>query len=146
MTDRTNPFDIQWERDHAAEAITEEAKAKLEEDKELARERKQRLVPLSGDFYYDPKEKLILKKEGSQFKLLDHERKRVNGTAAQVKNDALEQGYKAVSGGFYWNEKTRQLYVRQGERYVLYALDRRRKAVPKRRKDDRRGKKRQVSG
>jgi hypothetical protein len=123
-------FDIQRERDMEAERVAEEAREKLEEDKELARERNKRLVLLGDGHYFDPKDRVILEKEGSQYKRIGHDRRRLRGRPELLREQARLNGYKAVKGGMFWDKKGRKLYILQQGRYVLYSLDRRKRRGP----------------
>ena len=121
-------FDIQRKLDHAAEEELDELTEKLVEDKDKARERLGRLIRLDEHHYFDPQDKWVLLKDGSQFKKLSHSPAHLRKALDRIEAQALGQGYMPVKGGLFWNAKTRGLYVKNGGHYVLYTLERRKAA------------------
>jgi hypothetical protein len=121
MSDR---FDIQREWDTAGERLVEEALDRVDEDEERLREREARLIKLGPGYYFDPLEKALLKRMGSQLGFVRHDRRHEREVKA-TKAEAEALGLREVSGGFFWDAKSKKLYRKNGEHFVLYTSDRR---------------------
>jgi hypothetical protein len=130
MTDR---FDIQRRLDNAGNEPVNEARRLLEEEREAERARKARLVRLTSGYYYDPVEKALLRKEGSQFGFVRHDRRHERELKA-TQAEAEARGFRMVAGGLFWDEKLKKLYRKSGRNFVLYTGDRRKSKGPDRRK------------
>ena len=123
-------FDIQRQWDNAEEEVEKEARRKLEDDEDRVRARNKRLIKLSVGHYYDPLEKTVLSKAGSQYIVLKHDQSIQRKADEKIRAQAKDAGFKLVKNGIYWNTKTRHLYVKHGARYVLYSLGRRKSPRP----------------
>ncbi|MES2200918.1 MAG: hypothetical protein V4498_01555 [candidate division FCPU426 bacterium] len=122
MSDR---FDVQRQLDSASEEIEISARDRMAEERERERARLRRLVPLSEGYYFDPLDQAILKKTGSSFGFVRHNRRK---TRRITQSQAEEAQFRLVSGGLFWDEKAKKLYRRSGAHYVLYTSDRRKKS------------------
>ncbi len=120
-----DPFEFQRKLDHATDEMVERAMDQLDESEEKARERAARLIPLDQDHYFDPLEKIVLLKLGRHFSNLGHSPVFLEMAAEKAEEEALRKGYTPIHGGLFWNPQTQHLYVKNGNRYVLYTLDRR---------------------
>jgi hypothetical protein len=124
MSDR---FDIQRKWDNEAAVIERGARASLDDQREAERARRKRLIRLSSGYYFDPLEKALLKKEGSQFGFVRHDR-RFERTQKASQAEAEARGFRMVLGGLFWDLKGKKLYRKSGKNYVLYSGDRRNKS------------------
>ena len=130
MSDR---FDIQRKMDNAGEEPVNEARQRLDDEREDERARKARLVRLTSGYYYDPVEKALLRKEGSQFGFVRHDRRHEREMKA-TQAEAEARGFRMVAGGLFWDEKLKKLYRKSGRNFVLYTGDRRKAKATDRRK------------
>jgi hypothetical protein len=134
MPDR---FDIQRKMDGAAERMLSASRDRLDEERERERARKARLVKLSSGYYFDPLEKALLKKAGSQFGFVRHDRRHERLVKA-TQEEAEAKGFRMVTGGMFWDEKAKKLYRKVGKNYVLFSPDRRKSGLGRSGADDRR--------
>jgi hypothetical protein len=84
----------------------------------------ERLIRLDEAHFFDPvvQTVVVADADGAGFNAPSQSSKRAAG---MVESDARREGYKAVQGGYFWNEGERRLYVKETDQYVLCALDRR---------------------
>jgi hypothetical protein len=120
MNDR---FDFQRKLDNLGSEIADSARERLEEEREAERERERRLVKLSVGYYFDPKEMAILRKVGSRFIFVRHDRR---AGRRRTQAEAESRQFRMIQGGLFWDEKAKKLYRKAGAHYVLYTRDRRR--------------------
>jgi len=123
-------FDLQRERDGQAQAMVDEAMDKLDECRDKVAEREERLIHLHDVFYFDPKVRCIVVKNGTGYANLDHNPDLMRLGAAALEQEAHEQGYTAISGGLFWDSNAKRVFVKNGGHYVLYSLDRRKDGAP----------------
>ena len=121
MPDR---FDIQRKIDSAGSRLAGAARERLEDERERERQRRARLVKLSAGYYFDPVEKELLKKQGSQIGFVRHDRRHERLMKA-TQAEAEARAFRMVLGGMYWDEKAKKLYRKSGKNFVLYSPDRR---------------------
>jgi len=121
MLDR---FDIQREWDNQGDRLAEAALDRLEEEREHERARNARLIKLGPAYYFDPQEKVLLKKNGTQFGFVHHDRRHERELKAS-QAEAESRGFREVAGGFFWDPKAKKLYRRSGDHFLLYTTDRR---------------------
>lgn len=120
MTDR---FDIQRQLDNADGASS--ARENLEDERARERAREKRLIKLSVGYYFDPVDKAVLRKVGSRFIFVRHDRRqRDRKSLAQ----AEERQFRMLTGGLFWDEKAKKLYRKSGQQFVLFSPDRRKKS------------------
>ena len=117
------------------EALVDKAVAMLEHDKTGERESPNRLIQLDECHYFDTQDRVVLQKDGSQLKDIHCDPVYLRRAGERIREEAQKHGYIPIESGSFFNPKTKHLYVINGERYVLYALDRR-KSVRKRRVGD----------
>lgn len=127
MSDR---FDIQRKLDNAGDEILSRSRARLEDDKEREKARRARLINLGASYYFDPLEKALLRKEGSQYGFVHHDRRHERAVKAS-QAEAEAKGFRMVAGGLFWDEKAKKLYRKSGKNYLLYTGDRRKTAARK---------------
>lgn len=92
----------------------------------------ERYKKLSGNLYYDTKDKVIVKNMGGRYVYVRHDR-RVRSSSVPDEKRAFNKMFKdliPLPGGLYFNKKDRQIYRRAGDTLVLYAKDRRKSAKP----------------
>jgi hypothetical protein len=118
-------FDIQRKMDHAADNDADQAVENLKAVRDQAGERLERLVQLDANHYFDPQNKQVLFKMGQQFRNLGHDPAYLAQAAEKIEEQARQHGYTPIQGGLFWDQGMKQLYVKNGDKYVLYALDRR---------------------
>lgn len=123
MTDR---FDFQRGLDDAADGAAMTARERLESERENERAREKRLIKLSVGYYFDPVEKAVLRKVGSRFIFIRHDRRK-KGSREDRKTLAQAEArqFRMIAGGLFWDEKGRKLYRKSGQHFVLYSPDRR---------------------
>ena len=121
-----NRLEFQRKWDHQSDELVERLMSKLEAGKEKSREAvRKRLLQLEKNIYFDPQDKLMLLQDRTKFKNLSYHMIRLRRAAQRVEEEARKRGFATVKGGLFWNPVMKHLYVKNGERYVLYALDRR---------------------
>ena len=121
--------------DTMMDELVEIAAKKLSTAKESVRESPNRLIQLDECHYFDTQDKVVLQKDGSQFKNVHRAPVYLKRSADRIRDEAKRTGFVTVLTDSFWNPQTKHLYVINGERYLLYALDRR-KSVRKRRVGD----------
>jgi hypothetical protein len=85
-------------------------------------------VKLTGNYYFDPAQKVILKKLGDRFTTVLHDRRHVQrpvGLDRRQKAKEPPTGMKARGYGPYWDKKSMDLYRMTAGKPVLYTKDRR---------------------
>ncbi len=85
-------------------------------------------IKLSGNFYFDPVKKHILKKQGSSFAFVRHDRRFSHRPVAKdrrYKFDAMPIHLKPIAQGLFWDAENKHVYKKINENYVLYSKDRR---------------------
>ena len=120
MADR---FDIQRRLDTAAERVASGARRHLDDEREAERARIKRLVRLGVGYYFDPLDKVVLRKSGSRYIFVRHDRR--GGTARKSQAHAELRQFHLITGGLFWDDKAKKLYRKTGQHYVLYSPDRR---------------------
>lgn len=119
MSDR---FDIQRRLDNAGDEAEDMARSGLEAARDAQKLEIARLIKLGVGYYFDPVTKAILKKVGSQYEFLRHDRRKKD-RKSQAEAEALQ--FRMVIGGLFWDEKSKRLYRKSSGHYVLYSPDRR---------------------
>ena len=120
MADR---FDFQRRLDGAADRVASAARRELDDEREAERARIKRLVKLSVGYYFDPLEKVVLRKSGSRYIFVRHDRRA--GGARKTQAHAELRQFHLITGGLFWDDKAKKLYRKSGQHYVLYSPDRR---------------------
>jgi len=121
--------------DTVMDDLVEKASKKLSMALESVRETPNRLIQLDECHYFDTQDKVVLQKDGSQFRNVHCAPVYLKRSADRIREEALKSGFVPVLTDSFWNPHTKHLYVINGERFVLYALDRR-KNIRKRRVGD----------
>jgi hypothetical protein len=119
MSDR---FDVQRSLENAGEEMAELAREGLESAREAQKLEIARLIKLSPGYYFDPVTKAILRKTGSQYQFLRHDRRR-RDRKSQAQAEAAQ--FRLVTGGLFWDAVSKRLYRKASGHYVLYSPDRR---------------------
>jgi len=114
-------FSIRKQLDSAGEGTTARVQARREATLEKERERIKRLVRLTAGVYFDPLTREVLRKVGSQYIFLRHDRRRTTRTGARGEAVTL----KPIQGGLLWDPKENKVYQFRNGHYVLYSKDRR---------------------
>jgi hypothetical protein len=94
-------------------------------------------VKLTGNYYFDPAQKVILKKLGDRFTTVLHDRRHVQRPVGlDRRQKAVESpiGMKPIGHGLYWDKISKEIYRKAEGKMVLYTKDRRktkeRRAAP----------------
>lgn len=90
-------------------------------------------LKLSGNFYFDPVKKHILKKQGVSFAFVMHDRRRGHRPVAKDRRarfDAMPIHLKPITHGLYWDSGNKDVYKKIGGNFVLYSKDRRKAHGP----------------
>lgn len=119
MADR---FDIQRRLQNAGDEAVDRARQRLEAARDAQKLEVARLVKLTAGYFFDPVTKAILKKNGSRYDFLRHDRRRKD-RKTQAEAERLQ--FRMVTGGMFWDEKSKKLYRKSAGHYVLYSPDRR---------------------
>ncbi len=100
-------------------------------------------IKLTGNFFFDPATRAILKKQGDRYVHVQHDRRRVNKPVSvdrRKKAGAPPTGMKDIGNGLYWDEKSKGIYRQLNGKLALYSKDRRKLAGPHPASGDRRAK------
>jgi len=119
-----DPFSIRRNQDAASGELTDRLKTKRQDDAEKERERIKRLVRLKVGYYFDPVTREILRKAGSQYVFVRHDRRRTSRDGGGSDTVKL----KPIQGGLFWDPAAMAVYQFRTGHYVLYSKDRRKVA------------------
>jgi hypothetical protein len=78
-------------------------------------------------YYFDPVTREILRKVGSQFVFVRHDRRRTSREGGSTETVKL----KPIQGGLFWDAAAMAVYQFRTGHYVLYSRDRRKVPVGK---------------
>ena len=117
-------FSIRRNRDAENGDLADELKAKREAVLDAERDRIKRLVRLKVGYYFDPQTREILRKVGSQFVFVRHDRRRTSREGGSTETVKL----KPIQGGLFWDPAAMTIYQFRTGHYVLYSRDRRKVA------------------
>jgi hypothetical protein len=117
-----DPFSLKRQHQEDGEELLEDLKQRREETLEAERERAKRLVPLKVGYFFDPVTREILRKVGSQYVFVRHDRRR---TQRLSQDQAEKSQLRLIQGGLFWDEKANAVYQFRAGQYVLYSKDRR---------------------
>ena len=99
-------------------------------------------IKLTGNFYFDPVKKHIMKKAGSVYSFVLHDRRRSNRPVTKdrrAKFEAMPVHLKPIAQGLFWDPESKEVYRKINNNYVLYSKDRRAGRAPKPSDKERRG-------
>ena len=115
-------FSIQRGRENRRNMSREE----LLRDRAARAARIKKFVKLKPGLYYDPVDRVIMRKAGSQYLFLRSDRR----NAPRLGKEAAEEAqFRLIAGGLFWDPAKNAVYKKTGAHYVLYSRDRR--ATPK---------------
>lgn len=116
-------------RSQAAESddLVDRLKARRQATLEADRERIKRLVRLKVGVFFDPVTREVLRKVGSQYVFIRHDRRRGKLTRQEAESSQL----RLIAGGLFWDPVQNAIYQFRSGHYVLYSRDRRKAAVGK---------------
>ena len=114
-------FSLRRRLDAESGDLVDRLKAKREADLDLERERIKRLVRLKVGYFFDPVTREILRKVGSQFVFVRHDRRRTHREGGPTETVRL----KPILGGLFWDADMLAVYQFRNGHYVLYSRDRR---------------------
>ena len=134
MADR---FDVQRKMESSGDEALSRARAGLEAARDAQKLDIARLVKLSVGYYFDPVTKAILRKTGSRYEFLRHDRRKKDRKSVA---EAEKLQFKMVTGGMFWDEKSKKLYRKSGAHFVMYSPDRRKAGGKSPTGSERRGK------
>lgn len=114
-------FSIRRQLDSEGEELAERLKARRQATLEAERERIKRLIRLKVGIFFDPVTREVLRKVGSQYVFIRHDRRRGKLSREQAESGQL----RLIAGGLFWDPKTNAIYQFRSGHYVLYTKDRR---------------------
>jgi|GEM_PF-729470 len=115
-------FSVRRQLDGESGALLDTLKARRESALETERLRVKRLVKLKVGYYFDPVSREILRRVGSQYVFVRHDRRQTQRlTPAQAETGQL----RLIQGGLFWDPKANAVYQFRSGNYVLYSRDRR---------------------
>src|SRR5579872_5152775 len=85
-------------------------------------------LKLTGNYYFDPVKKTILKKQGGSFSFVLHDRRRGHRPVSQDRRSRMEAmpiHLKPMAQNLFWDAEGKNVYKKIGGNYVLYSRDRR---------------------
>jgi hypothetical protein len=88
-------------------------------------------MKLTGNYYFDPVKKTILKKQGGSFSFVLHDRRRGHKPVSQDRRSRRESmpiHLKPTAQGLFWDSEGKNVYKKIGGNFVLYSKDRRKSA------------------
>jgi hypothetical protein len=118
-------FTIRNELDDASENLTARVRARRQATLDAERERVKRLVRLATSLYFDPVTREILRKVGSQYIFIRHDKRRGK------RDDGSAVTLKPIQGGLYFDPKEVKVYQFRSGHYVLHSKDRRKSSAAK---------------
>jgi hypothetical protein len=98
-------------------------------------------VKLTGNYFFDPVQKIILKKQGGRYITVLHDRRRSSRPVPldrRKKEQLLPGEMKQLGQGLYWDLKSKDIYRKAGGKLVLFTRDRRKNRGPQPVEKDRR--------
>ncbi len=121
-----DPFTIRRRLDAQGDELYEDLKNRREADIEKSRERVRRLVRLKVGYFFDPVTREILRKVGTQYVFVRHDRRRTQRlTPAQAETGRM----RLIQGGLFWDPEENAVYQFRSGHYVLYSRDRRKQGA-----------------
>ena len=115
-------FDIRRKMDAEGEDLSERLRARREATLEEERLRVKRLIRLKTGIYFDPVAREILRKVGSQYVFIRHDKRRSDKRTG-ARNEAVT--LKPIQVGLFFDPKEVKVYQFRAGHYVLYSKDRR---------------------
>jgi hypothetical protein len=85
-------------------------------------------IKLSGNYYFDPVNRHILKKQGAGYSFVRHDRRLGNKPVVKDRRDKFEAmpvEMRPITHGLYWDPEGKNVYRKIGNNFVLYSKDRR---------------------
>src|SRR5258708_3971855 len=87
-------------------------------------------VHLGGAFYFDAKNRFIMKKTGERYVFVRHDRRSSLGQKPVAKDrrsqaQADAGHFKPIAGGLFWSPEEKAVFKKTEANYVLYSRDRR---------------------
>lgn len=119
-------FSVRRRLDGEGDDLFDELKARREDLLEEERARVKRLVRLKVGYYFDPVTREILRRVGSQYVFVRHDRRRLG----RLKPAEAETGrMRLIQGGLFWDPTINAVYQFRSGHYILYSRDRRKATV-----------------
>jgi hypothetical protein len=90
-----------------------------------------RYIKLTGNYYFDPVKKHILKRQGERYSFVLHDRRRANRPVAKDRRgryEAVPIHLKPIAQGLFWDAESKDVYRKVGDNFVLHSKDRRKSA------------------
>jgi hypothetical protein len=90
-------------------------------------------IKLTGNFFFDPATKAILKKTGERYVHVQHDRRRVNKPVSVDRRKTAggaPAGMKDLGNGLFWDAKSLGIYRQLNGKLTLYSKDRRKTVGP----------------
>jgi len=115
-------FSVRRRQDAEGDELLADLKAQRQETLDEERARTKRLIRLKVGYYFDPLTREILRKVGSQYVFMRHDRRR---TQRLTREEAETGQMRLIQGGLFWDPKSNGVYQFRSGHYVLYSRDRR---------------------
>lgn len=120
-------FSIRRSRENTRTIPREE----LARDRALRNERIKKFVKLKPGLYFDPVDRVIMRRSGTQYFYLRGDRRR----KSRLDKKTAEAGsFRLVAGGLFWDPSGNAIYKKIASGYILYSRDRRKAPSDRRRK------------
>jgi hypothetical protein len=90
-------------------------------------------LKLTGNYFFDPVKKQILKKQGSGYVFVLHDRRRSHRPVSQDRRARLEAipvHLKPIAQNLFWDAEGKYIYKKINGNFVLYSKDRRKEHQP----------------
>ncbi|MGH7442961.1 MAG: hypothetical protein ACREKE_09845 [bacterium] len=118
----TDLFNIRRKLDRESEDLLQELKGRRSANLEAERTRVARLVKLKVGYYFDPHTREILRRVGSRYVFVRHDRRRTQRLSpVQAETGRM----RLIQGGLFWDPDQNAVYQFRGGNYVLYSRERR---------------------
>lgn len=114
-------FSIRRKLDSEGEELLDRLKARRQATLDAERAREKRLIRLKVGIYFDPVTREVLRKVGSQYVFIRHDRRRGRLTREQAETGKM----RLIQGGLFWDPEHNAVYQFRSGHYVLYSRDRR---------------------
>jgi hypothetical protein len=114
-------FTIRRKFEDESELLTSRIRAKRDANLDAERERVKRLVRLNPTLFFDPETREILRKVGSQYIFIRHDKRR----GGSKRGGSTTVTLKPIAGGLYFDPRELKVYLLRDGHYVLYSKNRR---------------------
>ena len=92
-----------------------------------------RYIKLTGNYYFDPIKRHILKKQGQQYSFVLHDRRRLHRPVTKDRRGRFEEmplQLVPIHHELFWDAEGKNVYRKIKDNFVLYSRDRRKTHNP----------------